>query len=73
MTTEITKSEELMQRRSSAVAVGVGVFNTATVAHAKGAIITDVEGREIIDFAGGIGVARAGASGTQGNGTSGGA
>jgi 4-aminobutyrate aminotransferase/(S)-3-amino-2-methylpropionate transaminase len=38
----------------------VGVFNTATVQHAKGAIITDVDGRELIDFAGGIGVVNAG-------------
>ena len=42
------------------VANGVGVFNTATVQHAKGAIITDVDGRELIDFAGGIGVVNAG-------------
>lgn len=42
------------------MANGVGVFNTATVAHAKGAIITDVEGKEWIDFAGGIGVVNAG-------------
>jgi 4-aminobutyrate aminotransferase/(S)-3-amino-2-methylpropionate transaminase len=39
---------------------GVGVFNTATVSHAKGAIITDIDGRELIDFAGGIGVVNAG-------------
>ncbi len=60
MTTEMTKAQELMERRKKAVAVGVGVFNTATVAHAKGAIITDLDGREIIDFAGGIGVVNAG-------------
>jgi len=58
--TEITKSEQLLERRKNAVANGVGVFNTATVQHAKGAIITDVDGRELIDFAGGIGVVNAG-------------
>lgn len=42
------------------MANGVGVFNTATVEEAKGAIITDVDGRELIDFAGGIGVVNAG-------------
>lgn len=42
------------------MANGVGVFNTATVKEAKGAIITDVDGRELIDFAGGIGVVNAG-------------
>lgn len=37
------------------VANGVGVFNTATVAEAKNSTIIDVDGRELIDFAGGIG------------------
>lgn len=55
-----TQSQELLQRRKNIVANGVGVFNTATVQHAKGAIITDVDGRELIDFAGGIGVVNAG-------------
>lgn len=60
MTEQQTKSEELLKRRQNIVANGVGVFNTATVQHAKGAIITDVDGRELIDFAGGIGVVNAG-------------
>ncbi|KYG71569.1 aspartate aminotransferase family protein [Roseivirga echinicomitans] len=60
MIAERTKSQELLERRKKIVANGVGVFNTATVSHAKGAIITDLEGRELIDFAGGIGVANAG-------------
>ena len=60
MTIEKTKADELFERRKQAVANGVGVFNTATVAHAKGAIITDVDGNEWIDFAGGIGVVNAG-------------
>jgi 4-aminobutyrate aminotransferase/(S)-3-amino-2-methylpropionate transaminase len=60
ITTELTKSEELLERRKNVVASGVGVFNTATVLHAKGAIITDEDGRELIDFAGGIGVVNAG-------------
>ncbi len=55
-----TQSKELLERRKKIVANGVGVFNTATVQHAKGAIITDVDGRELIDFAGGIGVVNAG-------------
>lgn len=54
------KSEELLERRKNIVANGVGVFNTATVASAKGATITDVDGNEWIDFAGGIGVVNAG-------------
>lgn len=55
-----TQSERLLERRKQAVANGVGVFNKATVSSAKGAIITDTEGRELIDFAGGIGVVNAG-------------
>ncbi len=54
------KSDELLERRKAAVAVGVGVFNNATVSHAKGAIVYDVDGRELIDFASGIGVVNAG-------------
>ncbi|NEV93343.1 aspartate aminotransferase family protein [Psychroflexus sp. YR1-1] len=60
MTQEQTKSQELLERRKNIVANGVGVFNTATVQKAKGAIITDVDGNELIDFAGGIGVVNAG-------------
>ncbi len=56
----MTKSESLLARRKAVVANGVGVFNTATVASANGAIITDVDGKEWIDFAGGIGVVNAG-------------
>ena len=55
-----TKSEELLERRKSVVANGVGVFNTATARSAKGALITDADGQEMIDFAGGIGVVNAG-------------
>jgi len=60
MIEKLTKSQELLDRRKECVANGVGVFNTATVQDAKGAIITDVDGRELIDFAGGIGVVNAG-------------
>ncbi|TYC09596.1 aspartate aminotransferase family protein [Bizionia gelidisalsuginis] len=56
----MNKSQELFDRRKKVVANGVGVFNTATVKEAKGAIIIDVDGRELIDFAGGIGVVNAG-------------
>ncbi len=56
----LTKSQALLERRKKIVANGVGIFNTATVKEAKGAIITDVDGRELIDFAGGIGVVNAG-------------
>lgn len=55
-----SKSEALLERRRNAVANGVGVFNTATVQSAKDATIIDVNGNELIDFTGGIGVANAG-------------
>lgn len=42
------------------MADGVGVFNTATVKRAEGALIFDEDGKELIDFAGGIGVVNAG-------------
>ncbi|KAA5536976.1 aspartate aminotransferase family protein [Taibaiella lutea] len=55
-----SKSEALLARRKDAVANGVGVFNTATVQLAKDATIIDVDGNELIDFTGGIGVINAG-------------
>jgi len=54
------KSDALLERRKKAVANGVGVFNTATVQSASNATIIDVNGNELIDFSGGIGVANAG-------------
>ncbi len=55
MIDQMTKSQELLERRKNVVANGVGVFNTATVKEAKGAIIVDADGKELFDFAGGIG------------------
>lgn len=54
------KSKQLLERRKNIVANGVGIFNTTTVSSAKDAIITDADGQELIDFAGGIGVVNAG-------------
>ncbi len=56
----LTKSEQLLERRKKIVANGVGIFNIATAREAKGAIIIDEDGNELIDFAGGIGVVNAG-------------
>ncbi|MBK9146941.1 MAG: aspartate aminotransferase family protein [Flavobacteriales bacterium] len=60
MTDQLTKSQELIARRKAAVPNGVGMFNYATAAKAYGATIIDDDGRELIDFAGGIGVVNAG-------------
>ncbi|MCW5899693.1 MAG: aspartate aminotransferase family protein [Flavobacteriales bacterium] len=60
MTEQLTRSQELIARRKAAIPNGVGMFNYATAASASGAVITDLDGRELIDFAGGIGVVNAG-------------
>lgn len=60
MTHHTSRSAELLARRKNAVPSGVGLFNTATAVSAQGATITDADGRELIDFAGGIGVVNAG-------------
>ncbi len=56
----MNKNEELLARREAVVPRGVPRVTTATAASASGAVITDAEGNEIIDFAGGIGVMNAG-------------
>lgn len=60
MTPETTRSQKLIARRQAAVPNGVGMFNNATAVAARGAVIIDADGRELIDFAGGIGVVNAG-------------
>jgi len=53
-------SKEILERRKQFVPNAIGIFNPSTAVSAKGAIITDAEGNEMIDFAGGIGVVNAG-------------
>ena len=56
-------SEELHKRRAAAVARGrQPVMLTSYVDHASGGTLTDVDGREWIDFASGIAVTRVGNS-----------
>jgi 4-aminobutyrate aminotransferase/(S)-3-amino-2-methylpropionate transaminase len=54
------KSEKLVARRNAIVPNGMGMYSPLTIASAKGAIAKDVDGKEYIDFAGGIGVLNAG-------------
>lgn len=54
------KNKALHERRKSVVPNGVGVFNPATAVSASNAIVVDASGRELIDFAGGIGVQNSG-------------
>lgn len=56
----MSKIQDLLERRKKVVPNAIGIFNPATAASAKGSIITDIEGRQLIDFAGGIGVINAG-------------
>jgi len=53
-------NESLMQRRTAAVPRGVGQIHPIFADHAENATVTDVEGREFIDFAGGIAVLNTG-------------
>lgn len=54
------KSEKLIARRNAIVPEGMGMFSPLTIGSAKGAVTRDVDGKEYIDFAGGIGVVNAG-------------
>lgn len=51
-----TRGQSLVARRQAVVCPGVGMLSPMTAASASGAIITDADGREFIDFASGIGV-----------------
>ena len=53
-------AEEILEKRKRFVPNAIGIFNPSTATSAKGSIITDAQGRELIDFAGGIGVVNAG-------------
>ena len=59
---QIDKKDEIHRRRSRFIPQGHASLQTRYVASASGAIIRDVEGREYIDFAGGIGVMNVGHS-----------
>lgn len=56
------KKADLVKMRQDNVARGVNQFIPAMVAEAKGVIVKDVEGREFLDFSGGIGVLNVGHS-----------
>ena len=54
------QSESLLQRRAAVVSNGVPLASRIGVARGRGATLEDLDGREIIDFASGIGVVGAG-------------
>ncbi len=51
-----SRNEQLLQLRNQHTPKGLGMATTSFIEKAKGAIMTDADGRELIDFAGGIGV-----------------
>ena len=53
-------SKEILARRKQFVPNAIGIFNPSTAVSASGAVITDADGKQMIDFAGGIGVVNAG-------------
>ena len=53
-TTEITAHDQILAERARYVSAGVSTPRLV-VSHADGARVTDVDGRNFIDFAGGIG------------------
>lgn len=56
----MNNTEKLYERRKKSVPNALGIFNPSSIQSAKGAIIIDADGRELIDFAGGIGVNNSG-------------
>jgi 4-aminobutyrate aminotransferase/(S)-3-amino-2-methylpropionate transaminase len=54
------KSRALLARRAAAVPRGVPAVTPIAVVHAQGAVITDADGNQLIDFGGGIGVVNTG-------------
>lgn len=56
----LSRTDALFERRKQLVPNALGIFNPSSISKAKGAIITDADGRDFIDFAGGIGVNNAG-------------
>lgn len=56
----MSSSADLIRRRERVVCRGVGRMSDLTAASAVGAVLTDLDGREYIDFAGGIGVMNVG-------------
>src|SRR5215203_1143689 len=53
-------SRALLARRSEAVPRGVPAITPIAITHADGALVTDADGNQLIDFGGGIGVVNTG-------------
>ena len=58
----MTSNQELLERRNKVISAGYASGSTAYVKSAQGSIVTDMDGKEYIDFAGGIAVMNVGHS-----------
>lgn len=58
----MSKNSELIARRSAVVSSGVGRLNGVALSHGQGAVVTDLDGKEYVDLASGIGVMNVGHS-----------
>ena len=47
----MNNTDRLYERRKKSVPNALGIFNLSSIKSAKGAIIIDADGRELIDFA----------------------
>jgi 4-aminobutyrate aminotransferase/(S)-3-amino-2-methylpropionate transaminase len=56
------KSKEMLARRAAALPNGASKSTEVVVASAKGAVVKDIDGNTLLDFAGGIGMANVGHS-----------
>lgn len=54
------KSRAIVERRAAAMSAGAAYLTELAVESANGAVVTDVDGNQLLDFAGGIGVLAAG-------------
>ncbi|MGL2994739.1 4-aminobutyrate--2-oxoglutarate transaminase [Flavobacterium sp. TSSA_36] len=54
------KSKEILARRAAALPAGLGKSTEVVVEKAEGALIWDVDGNQLVDFAGGIGMVNLG-------------
>lgn len=62
MSTTVLRSEEILAARQENMPRGLGVAHPVVARSAEGAVLVDVDGREYIDFVGGIGVMNVGHS-----------
>ncbi len=54
------KSREILARRAASMPAGLAKSTEVVVEKARGAVVWDVDGNQLLDFAGGIGIANAG-------------